>query len=207
MDLKRQIYHKGALIGKDVKKLTKTENISFVSKIFSLQEIELDNSEVKTFSSHDIEEKIEMFLLKFKSCYDFCMLARPLCKHECFLLKNNCKLFGEWVKLNFPKLITKRKFQVLIKHIPQKAERSGSVGLETEEVSEAIHPVVKSLDKRYCSVQNNSDRMALIAKAQWNQSDCSLPDFKQIETRVCPKCKKAKSLQIEVLRTHTVKGK
>ena len=53
MDLKRHIYHKGAPIGKDVKKLTKTENISFISKIFSPQEIELDNSEVKAFSRNN----------------------------------------------------------------------------------------------------------------------------------------------------------
>ena len=86
------------------------------------------------------------------------------------------------MKLNFPKLMTKSRFHVLVKHIPQKEERSGSVGLEIEEVSEAIHPVVSILDKKYCSVQNNSDRMAVIAKAQLNQSDCSLPDFKQTET-------------------------
>ena len=93
------------------------------------------------------------------------------------------------MKLNFPKLMTKRKFHVSVKHIPQKAERSGSVRLETEKVSEAINHVVNTLDERYCSVQNNSDRMALIAKPQCNQSDCSLADFKQTETRIYRKCK------------------
>ena len=141
------------------------------------------------FSGYENVETIKQFLRKFKSCYDLYMLTRPLCGHECAALKKNCREFGAWAKSNFSKIVTKRKFHVLVKHVPEKIGRNRSVGQDIEEVSEAIHPIVNNLDKRFASVQNNSERMASITEAQWNQSDCSLPDFKKTTTRICPKCK------------------
>jgi len=71
------------------------------------------------------------------------------------------------------------KIHVLTFHVPEKAISKGTVGMEAEHCSESIHPVVNKLDRIYATTQNTCDRLALVAKSQWLQSDSTLTNFKK----------------------------
>ena len=188
LNLRRQIYHKGALIRNDVHKLTLPENIATISSVFKAKEIRLEDDTTKVFSSDEMVDKVEKVLNKFAKCYQVYMLSRPLCQREVSQLEENCKDFGSWAKENIRRIITERKFHILVNHVPQRAKLIHSVGMEIEEASESIHPVINRLERTYCSIQNIKERFGLIMKAQWNQSDSCLPYFKTAKTRICPKC-------------------
>ena len=59
-----------------------------------------------------------------------------------------------------------RKFHVLTYHIPEKARMRKTVGMEAEQCSESIHPIVNELQRKYNTVQNSKKRLELIAKSQ-----------------------------------------
>ena len=55
--------------------------------------------------------------------------------------------------------------------------------MEAEQCSESIHPVVNKLDRIYETMQNTCDRLALVAKSQWLQSNPTLTNFKKSKKR------------------------
>jgi len=105
--------------------------------------------------------------------------STPLCRHEVTFLAVRCASFGRWFPVNFPGTNLLRKFHVLTFHVPEKAISKGTVGMEAEHCSESIHPVVNKLDRIYATTQNTCDRLALVAKSQWLQSDSTLTNFKK----------------------------
>ena len=114
---------------------------------------------------------------------------KALCAHEYNSLKERYITFGNFVKNNSERILTKLKYHLLIQHVPEKAKLVNSVGFETEEASESIHPLVNKLERTYSSFQNTQDRLSLIIKNQWT-SDPSLSDFVTTTNRTCPKCGK-----------------
>ena len=70
MKLQRQVYHSGALVGNDVNKLTKNENITKISRVFTPSLVKVSDGSDKEFSSSDKAVKMRTLLTKFKQCYD-----------------------------------------------------------------------------------------------------------------------------------------
>ena len=66
MNLQRQVYHSGSVVGNDVHELTKPENISQVSNVFKPLSIQLSSGEFKRFSSNENVVKMRTLLTKFK---------------------------------------------------------------------------------------------------------------------------------------------
>ena len=109
-----------------------------------------------------------------------------LCKHEVALLAIRCSSFGCWLPVNFKEESISRKFHVLTYHVPEKARERRTVRLEIEQCSEAIHPVVNSLARRYHSAQNKTKKLELITKSQWLQSERRLNNFRHIKSKKRP---------------------
>ena len=135
------------------------------------------------FSPQNIKNKIHTLLTKFTLCFKLNNKNRMLCKHEVALLTIHCSSFGCWLPVNFSKESISRKFHVLTYHVPEKARERRTVGLETEQCSEAIHPVVNSFGRWYHSVQNKTKKLELITKSQWLQSDRCLNNFRQVKSK------------------------
>ena len=76
---------------------------------------------------------------------------------------------------------------MLTYEVPRKAIMSGTVGLEAEHCSEAIHPFCNKWDRFYRTVQNEKQKLALTAKAQWLGSNPGLASFHKPKQR-CSKC-------------------
>ena len=171
MKLKRQVYHSGAIVGNDVDKLTTPENIKKLSGVFKPRSIELPDRQIKVYSDTRKSVKMNVLLTKFQQCCVLYSKSRPLCKHEVAMLSLRCASFGSWFPVNFPNESVKPKFHCLTYHVPEKAKLRGTVGMETENCSEMIHPVVNKLNRTYHTVQNVHKRLELITKSQWLKSN------------------------------------
>lgn len=183
MNLKRQIYHKGALVGNDVAKILQPIHIKQIVHMFKPIEIKLKHGEKQVFCDHKLMSKISTLLTKLSQCFKLYSASTPLCPHEVAILGARCASFGHWFPINFPKTNLLRKFHVLTFHVPEKAILMGTVGMEAEHCSESIHPVVNKLDRMYATTQNTCDRLALVAKSQWLQSQSTLTNFNKPRKR------------------------
>ena len=183
LNLKRQIYHKGALVGNDVAKILQSTNIKKIVRIFKPLQINLKHGGKQVFSDQKLITKIATMLTKLSQCFKLYSANSPLCPHEVALLAVRCTSFGRWFPVNFPNTTLLRKFHVLTHHVPEKAMLRGTVGMEAEQCSESIHPVVNKLDRIYATTQNTCDRLALVAKSQWLQSNPTLTNFKKSKKR------------------------
>ena len=69
--------------------------------------------------------------------------------------------------MNFPEESVKPKLHLLVHHFPQKAFLQGSIGLETEQLIESMHPFVNRKARQYACVRDPLQQMGLIAQSQW----------------------------------------
>ena len=53
-----------------------------------------------------------------------------------------------------------------------------TVGMEAEQCSESIHPIVNELQRKYNTVRNSKNRLELTAKSQWLKSNRSLKNYR-----------------------------
>ena len=181
--VKRQIYHKGALVGNDVAKILQSIHIKQIVHVFQPIEIKLKHGEKQVFSGHKLMSKISTMLTKLSQCFKLYSASAPLCHHEIAILGARCASFGQWFPVNFPNTNLLRKFHILTFHVPEKAILRGTVGMEAEHCSESIHPVVNKLDRMYATTQNTCDRLALVAKSQRLQSESTLTNFNKPRKR------------------------
>ena len=151
MNLKRQVYHKGALVGNDVAKILHPENVGKIVNCFKPLRVNLPNGEHKVFSDQSRMNKVSTLLTKLSQCFQLYSPCTPLCRHEVAFLAVWCASFGYWfpIKFNFPKTSLLRKFYVLTFHVPEKAISKHTVGMEAEHCSESIHPLVNRLERTY----------------------------------------------------------
>ena len=182
------MYHSGALIGNDVNKLVKKENIKKLCRVFKPREIILNNGQKQIFGSHETAQLLKTRFTKFSDCYQLYMQNRKLCRHEVLKLCIRSCSYGNWMPLNFKEKSLPRKLHMLTYEVPRKAVLLGNVGLEAEHCSESIHPFCNKCDRLYRTVQNNKEKLALIAKAQWLASNPSLTNFSRPRPRKCSKC-------------------
>ena len=122
-------------------------------------------------------------LTKLSQCFKLYSVSAPLCPHEIAILGTRCTSFGQWFSVNFPNTNLLRKFHILTFHVPEKAILRGTVRMEAEHCSERIHPVVNKLNRMYPTTQNTCDRLALVAKSQWLQSESTLTNFSKPRKR------------------------
>ena len=181
MNLKRQVYHKGALVGNDVAKILHPENIGKIVNCFKPLRVNLPNGENTVVSDQRIMNKVSTLLTKLSQCFQLYSPSTPLCRHEVTFLAVRCASFGHWFPINFPNTNLLRKFHVLTSHVPEKAISKCTVGMEAEHCSESI--VVNRLERTYATTQNTCDRLALIAKSQWLQSNSTLTNFRKPKHR------------------------
>ena len=178
LSLKHQIYHKGALVGNDVAKILQPIHIEQIVHIFKPIEIKLKHGEKQVFSDHKLMSKISTMLTKLSQCFKLNSASAPLCSHEIGIQGARCASFGHWFPINFPNTNLLRKFHVL-----EKAILKETVEMEAEHCSESNHPVVSKLDSVYSTPQNSCDRLALVAKSQWLQSESTLTNFNKPRKR------------------------
>ena len=179
MNLKRQVNHKGALVGNDVAKILHPENIGKIVNCFKPLRVNLQNGEHKVVSDQKSMSKVSTLLTKLSLCFQLYSPSTPLCRHEVAFLAVRCASFGHWFPINFPNTNLLQKFPVLTFHVPEKAISKHTVGIEAEHCSESIHPVVNRLERTCASTQNTCDRLALVAKNQWLQSNSTLTNFRK----------------------------
>ena len=123
---------------------------------------------------HIFQKALTLFS-KIHAEYELATANRPLCQHEVTLLKVRCHSLGIFWPVNFPDASVKLKLHVLAHHFGQKAEFCGSVGIETKQLIEGMHPFVNRCLCQYCSVRNLAQHMALIAQSQWVASGTHVP--------------------------------
>lgn len=179
MSLKRQVYHKGALVGNDVNKLLQKENIRQLVRVFKLTSIEMMDGSTKCYSDTATMNRIATLLYKLRNCYQLYSISRPLCRHEVSFLNVRCASLGCWFPTTFTSSSLIRKFHVLTHHVPEKAKRKQTVGMEAEHCSESIHPVVNKLNRTFATTQNTCDRLKLVARSQWLQSNATLKNHRK----------------------------
>ena len=175
-DLKRQVYHKGALLGKDVNLLLRQENYKKACGVLKERHVQAGGVTLPVGSA-DLEAKFLKYFLLLSKCHSLYSPSRPLCKHEVVDLTRSCESFGKWFPPAFPEEPMKRKFHVLVHHVPEKARATRTVGLEGEHTSESIHPVINKLERYGATMQNMEQKLKYIAQAAWLHSDTSLPDI------------------------------
>ena len=166
LQLERTMYYSGALIGNDVNKLVKKENIKKLCHVFKPREVMLNNRQKQIFGSHETAQLLKTRFTKFSDFYQLYMQKRKLCRHEALKLCIRSYSYGNWMPVNFMEENLPRKLQMLTYGVPRKAVLLGTVDLEAEHCSESIHPFCNKWDGLHRSVQNNEEKLALIAKAQ-----------------------------------------
>ena len=82
MNLKRQVYHKGAVVGNDVAKFLHPENIRKIVNCFKPVRVNLQNGEHKVFSDQRSMNKVSTLLTKLSQCFQLYSPSTPLCRHE-----------------------------------------------------------------------------------------------------------------------------
>jgi len=108
--------------------------------------VKLQNGGCQTFSSSNMISKVSTLLTKLSLCYRLYSQSVPLCRHEVCFLSVRCATFGCWFPVTFPSSSLLRKFHVLTYHVPEKAVKKGTVGMEAEYCYESIQPAVNKLD-------------------------------------------------------------
>ena len=184
------MYHSGALVGNDIDKLTKSENIDKICNIFKTREIVMkDDGRKQTFGSHELVQIVKTRFTKFRDCYILYMANRYLCRHEVLKLCMRAYSCRKWLPLTFKTENLGRKFHMLTYEVPRKALKANTVGLEAEYCSESIHPFCNKWNTLYHTVQTKKQKLSLFAKAQWLASDPTLENYNKTKIRICPKCK------------------
>ena len=183
MNLKKQVCHKGALVGNDVAKILHPENIGKIVNCFKPLRVNLQHGQHKVFSDQRSVNKVSTLLTKLSQCFQLYSPSTPLCRHEVAFLAVRCASFGHGFPTTFPNTNLLRKFHVLTFHVPEKAISKHTVGMEAEHCSESIHTVVNRLERTYGTTQNTCDRLALIAKSQRLQSNSTLTNFRKPKHR------------------------
>jgi len=179
LKLQRCAYHGGALIGGDVHKLLSRKNIALVCQSLRPRKVALEDGSYHVFGSYERYQRAFTLLSKLSQVYTLASANRPLCRHEIALLQVRAYSFGSFLPVNYPQESVKPKLHVLAYHFAEKAEATGSVGLETEQLIESIHPFINQKERQYASVRQASDQMAIVAKSQWVASESQLPNFRK----------------------------
>ena len=173
MNLKKQVYQTGALVGNDVAKILHPKNIGKIVNCFKQLRVNLQNGEHKVFSDLRSMNKVSTVLTKLSQVCN--SPSTTFCQHEVAFLTVGCASFGHWFPINFL-----RKFLMLPLHVPEKAISKHTVSKEAEQYcSESIHQVVNRLERTYVTMQNTCDRLALVPKRQWLQSNSTLTNFRK----------------------------
>ena len=133
----------------------------------------------KTYSTHTNKVKIKTLLNKFSQCFELYSVSRPLCKHDVLLLGIRCASLGCWFPVQFAESSIILKFHCLTDHMPEKTKLRHTVGMEAENCSESIHPMVNSLNRTYSNIKDKQQKLILICKSQWLKSNCTLPNFRK----------------------------
>ena len=105
-------------------------------------------------------------------------------------MSEHAAIYENWLPINFKEENLSRKFHMLTHEVPRKALMSATVGLEAEHCSESIHPFCNKWGRLYKTVQNDKQKLALIAKAQWLANNPGLANFNKpiAKQRKCQKC-------------------
>ena len=97
LKLERQVYHSGALVGNDVKKIMKKAVIKELNACFKPITVESISGALGQFSTHKFRQKLFVLHKKVQSIFELVNLTRPLCKHEVSLLTVRCYSLGNWL--------------------------------------------------------------------------------------------------------------
>ena len=72
--------------------------------------------------------------------------------------------------------------------LPVPCSLGDSVGMESEQAIEALHPKMNRWSATFASVADDVHRLAAITETQWLQSTTSLPQPRLQRKRKCAKC-------------------
>ena len=94
------------------------------------------------------------------ACYKLHSPSVPLFHHKVAFPSVRCASIGGWFPIHFPTVSLLRKFHVLTFHVPVKAARLRSVGMEAEHCSESIISPIEC----NATIQNKCNRLSLSQK-------------------------------------------
>ena len=123
-------------------------------------------------SNREFQRTLTLFD-KLAAVYVLATANRTLCQHEIALLSIRCYSLGCFFPVNFPNASVKPKLHVLTHHFSIKAQHEGTVGMETEQLVESMHPFFNRKERQYASVRDHQTRMTLLAQSQWVASSTS----------------------------------
>ena len=167
LSLKRCAYHGGALTGNDIHTVLQCTNYEQLVAALRPRKFTLADGCVTTIGTTKQCQKVTTLFSKIAQVCKLSTANRPLCRHEVVILSVRCYSLGCFFPVNFPHESVKPKLHLLAHHFPQKASLQGSVGLETEQLIESMHPFVNRKKRQYSCVRNPLRQMSLIAQSQW----------------------------------------
>ena len=112
----------------------------------------------------------EKFRTLFHKLRQLRLLYRPtraLCRRKVAKLRARAVDFGNWFPLNFPDSSVTPKLHWLIYHIPEIAERYGSVGQTVEQAIESLHANLNVHGRHYVCIQNDLMKISAETKNHW----------------------------------------
>ena len=159
-------------------KILKAENFTKIANILCLREIG-----GSTYGSHKLKQKILTVFKKLAQCYELYGPSRELCQHEVEILCIRCYSYGNWFPVNFPEAQLKRKFHILVFHVPEKARLADTVGMEADHVAEFIQPVCVRYERAAATIQNIEQKMKYIVQATELNNDSNIPNMYEQQRR------------------------
>ena len=91
------------------------------------------------------------------------------------MLKVCSDSLGSFLPNNFPNAELKPQLHAVAHPRREKEEVPGFVHMETQQLIEAMHPLVNCCAHQICSVRDPQRKMALIAQSQWVAGGSQLP--------------------------------
>ena len=167
LSLKRCAYHGGAFTGNDINKILQRDIYMKLVSVINPRKICLADGSCKKIGNTRQCQKVATLFKKLSQVYELATANRSLCRHEVAILSVRCYSLGCFFPTNFPEESVKPKLHLLVHHFPQKAFLQGSIGLETEQLIESMHPFVNRKARQYTCVRDPLQQMGLIAQSQW----------------------------------------
>ena len=93
------------------------------------------------------------------------------------MLKVCSDSLGSFLPNNFPNAELKPQLHAVAHPRREKEEVPGFVHMETQQLIEAMHPLVNCCARQIRSVQDPQRKMALIAQSQWVAGGSELPSL------------------------------
>jgi hypothetical protein len=185
LSLERQKYHGGAFVGNDCAKIMRPAVRMALSMVFAPRQFTDPNGNLLMIPrTHALQDSVAQLLGKYSLCRDLHAPSHMLCRHEVWLLLIRATSLGNWVPTTFTManhypsdMAVPPKFHIAVVEMPLFAAKHFTVGMAAEHVVEVMHKRVNHHSRVFCAVAGTANRMAVVAKQIWMESDPNIGNF------------------------------